>query len=51
MILLEILSDQIVAITINAYTKWKGQMYGWPTVRTELINYFGDRVLKNDTLE
>jgi transposase-like protein len=42
---------QIYLATINANTKWEGQMYGWPIVRTELINYFGDRVLKNDTLE
>jgi transposase-like protein len=42
---------QIYLATINANTKWEGQMFGWPIVRTELINYFGDRVLKNDTLE
>jgi len=41
---------QIYLATINANTKWQGQMFGWPIVRTELINYFGDRLLKNDTL-
>jgi transposase-like protein len=41
---------QIYLATINANTKWQGQMFGWPTVRTELINYFGERLLKNDTL-
>lgn len=41
---------QIYLATINANIKWQGQMFGWPTVRTELMNYFGDRLLKNDTL-
>ena len=41
---------QIYLATINANTKWQGQMFGWPAVRTELMNYFGDRLLKNDTL-
>lgn len=41
---------QIYLATINANTKWHGQMFGWPQVRTELINYFGERILKNDTL-
>ena len=30
---------------------WAGQMFEWPTVRMELLNYFEDRLLKNDTLE
>lgn len=42
---------QIYLATINANTKWEGQMFGWATVRMELINYFGDRLLINDTLE
>jgi len=42
---------QIYLATINANTKWQGQMFGWPSVRTELINYFGERLLKNDTLD
>jgi transposase-like protein len=37
---------QIYLATINANTKWHGQMFGWSTVRTELMNYFGDRLLK-----
>lgn len=41
---------QIYLATINANTKWKGQMYGWATVRTELTLRFGDRLTKNDTL-
>jgi transposase-like protein len=41
---------QIYLATINANTKWEGQMFGWPAVRTELVSYFGDRLLKNDTL-
>ena len=41
---------QIYLATINANTKWQGQMHGWSNVRTELISYFGDRLLKNDTL-
>lgn len=41
---------QIYLATINANTKWKGQMFGWATVRNELMNYFGDRLIKNDTL-
>ena len=35
---------QIYLATINANTKWNGQMFGWNTVRNELINYFGDRL-------
>jgi transposase-like protein len=41
---------QIYLATINANTKWRGQMFGWTQVRNELINYFADRILKNDTL-
>lgn len=41
---------QIYLATVNANTKWKGQMFGWPTVRTELIKHFGERMQKNDTL-
>lgn len=42
---------QIYLATLNANTKWEGQMYGWAHVRSALINHFGDRVLKNDTLK
>lgn len=41
---------QIYLATINANTKWNGQMLGWTSVRNELISYFGDRLLLNDTL-
>jgi transposase-like protein len=41
---------QIYLATINANTKWEGQIYGWPIIRSELNNHFGDRLLKNDTL-
>jgi transposase-like protein len=41
---------QIYLATINANTKWQGQMFGWNEVRTELTHYFGNRLLKNDTL-
>lgn len=40
---------QIYLATINANTKWQGQMLGWPSFRNELNNYFGERLL-NDTL-
>lgn len=42
---------QIYLATINANTKWQGPMFGWPAVRTELTSYFGDRLLKNDTVK
>ncbi len=42
--------EQIYLAIINANTKWKGQMFGWPTVRNELSLKFGDRLIKNDTL-
>lgn len=41
---------QIYLATINANTKWQGQMFGWTAVRQELDTYFGERLLKNDTL-
>lgn len=37
---------QIYLATINANTKWQGQMFGWNTVRNELVKYFGDRLSK-----
>jgi putative transposase len=42
---------QIYLATINANTKWEGQMFGWSQVRSALINHFGDRLLRNDTLK
>lgn len=41
---------QIYLATVNANTKWQGQMFGWNTVRLELDSYFGERLAKNDTL-
>jgi len=41
---------QIYLATINANTKWQGQMFGWAAVRTELTLRFGDRLSTNDTL-
>ena len=41
---------QIYLATINANTKWQGQMFGWTTVRMELTLMFGDRLKNNDTL-
>lgn len=36
---------QIYLATLNVNAKWNGQMFGWPSVRNELINHFGDRML------
>lgn len=41
---------QIYLATVNANTKWEGQMFGWSSVRNDLNQYFGDRLIKNDTL-
>jgi len=41
---------QIYLATINANTKWEGQMFGWAAVRNELNQYFRERLTKNDTL-
>jgi putative transposase len=41
---------QIYLATINANTKWQGKMLGWNMVRTDLNQYFGERLLTNDTL-
>lgn len=41
---------QIYLATMNANTKWQGQMFGWAAVRTELTIKFGDRLNNNDTL-
>lgn len=40
---------QIYLATINANTKWHGQMFNWTTVRNDLNTYFGHRLF-NDTL-
>ena len=41
---------QIYLATINANTKWQGQMFGWTAVRMELTLMFGNRLNNNDTL-
>lgn len=41
---------QIYLATINANTRWQGQMFGWTAVRMELTIMFGDRLNNNDTL-
>jgi transposase-like protein len=40
---------QIYLATVNANTKWHGQMFGWTAVRNDLQVYFADK-LKNDTV-
>lgn len=37
---------QIYLATMNAQTKWQGQMFGWNIVRNELNQYFGERLFK-----
>lgn len=39
---------QIYLATINANTRWSGQMHGWNNVRLELNSYFGDRMFNNN---
>lgn len=41
---------QIYLATINANTKWQGQIFGWSAIRMELTLLFGDRINNNDTL-
>lgn len=41
---------QIYLATINAQTKWSGTMFGWSSVRRDLVDYFEDRFLTTDTL-
>lgn len=37
---------QIYLATINANTRWHGQMFGWNTVHNELSIYFAERLEK-----
>jgi len=39
---------QIYLATMNATTKWNGQMFGWTGVRLDLNTYFGERLLNNN---
>lgn len=41
---------QIYLATLNAQTKWNGQMFGWSSVRRDLVDYFDNRFLNDDTL-
>jgi putative transposase len=41
---------QIYLATINAQTKWTGCMFGWSSVRRDLVDYFQSRYLEPDTL-
>jgi transposase-like protein len=41
---------QICLATINAQAKWSGAMFGWSSVRRDLVDYFEDRFLTPDTL-
>lgn len=41
---------QIYLACINAQTKWNGSIYAWPSVRRDLVDYFEDRFLTDDTL-
>lgn len=41
---------QIYLATINAQTKWTGSMFGWSSVRRDLVDYFQHRYLEPDTL-
>lgn len=41
---------QIYLATINAQTKWNGSIFAWPSVRRDLVVYFEDRFLTDDTL-
>jgi transposase-like protein len=39
---------QIYLATINAQTKWKGAIFGWPSIRKDLHEFFNERFI--DTL-
>jgi len=41
---------QVYMATINANTKWHGQIYNWAKVRGQLAEYFNERFLNHDTL-
>jgi putative transposase len=41
---------QIYLATINANTKWQGQISGWKAIINELTLMFGERLKSNDTL-
>lgn len=41
---------QIYLATINAQTRWNGRMFAWASVRRDLVDYFDERFLTNDTV-
>lgn len=41
---------QIYLATINAQTRWNGTMFAWASVRRDLVDYFENRFLTDDTL-
>ncbi len=41
---------QIYLATINAQTRWNGRMFAWSLVRRDLVDYFENRFLTDDTL-
>jgi|SRR5690554_2571226 len=41
---------QIYLATINAQTRWNGTMFAWSSVRRDLVDYFDNRFLTDDTL-
>lgn len=41
---------QVYMATINANTKWHGQIYNWAKVRGQLAGYYQERFLNHDTL-
>jgi putative transposase len=44
------IGKQIYLATINAQTKWNGTIFGWPSVRRDLEDYFCNRFIYPDTL-
>lgn len=41
---------QIYLATLNAQTRWNGTMFAWASVRRDLVDYFDNRFLTDDTL-
>lgn len=42
--------EQIYLATLNARSKWNGTIFEWAPMSGELVVYFDDRFLTNDTL-
>ncbi|MHA7129269.1 IS256 family transposase [Algoriphagus namhaensis] len=41
---------QIYLATMNAQTKWEGNIFAWPSIRKDLIAYFEERFDNTDTV-